>query len=243
MGARLQQNETGAVAIADGNEGRRCWGRASDASGDRACDPSGIVRLILHETRTPLNAIRGFGELLLTGAGGALGGDALDYVQQIARAGRVLDDALEHLQELAALHRRRGPGVIASIELDGILAAEGFRTVFPTGRWPAAVMGDPGAWRRIAKLCRSYLTGGEPVPGHHLAARFARPAAGGLEVRLDDAGRGAGVDGTGLLAVELARQLAAADGAGLLRGGQGELALTWPPDRLVDGMHQGPATG
>ncbi len=46
------------------------------------------------DARTALNAIRGFAELMLAGSAGPLSADGLDYMRQIAAAGRTLEEAL-----------------------------------------------------------------------------------------------------------------------------------------------------
>lgn len=46
------------------------------------------------DARTALNAIRGFAELMLAGSAGPLSADGLDYMRQIAAAGRMLEEAL-----------------------------------------------------------------------------------------------------------------------------------------------------
>ena len=53
--------------------------------------PSELVRLLMHDARTPLNAVHGFVELLLAGAGGPLSEAALGHLIEIARAGRAIE--------------------------------------------------------------------------------------------------------------------------------------------------------
>lgn len=48
----------------------------------------------LQDARTALNAIRGFSELMLAGGAGPLSADGLEYLRQIAAAGRLLEEAL-----------------------------------------------------------------------------------------------------------------------------------------------------
>lgn len=64
---------------------------------DQAPAPAGprpLALLLAHEARTPLNAIKGYAELLLAGAGGPLAAEARDHVAEIARAAHDLEAAL-----------------------------------------------------------------------------------------------------------------------------------------------------
>jgi len=197
------------------------------ASRPCGCEPCALTRLVLHDTRTPLHAIRGFGELLLTGAGGPLGTDALDYVQQVVRAARGLELALHHLQELAT-HGHAAPATapVRPLDLGALLSAQGCRLSGPEiedGAVPIA--GDPASWRRVLQLVQVYLTGGEI--GVELLAELARAGGGGLELTLRHPG-GAVRDGTNLLAIELARRLAARDGARLNLAQPDRIVVVWP---------------
>jgi hypothetical protein len=186
-----------------------------------------LVRLVLHDTRTPLHAIRGFGELLLTGAAGPLGADALDYVQQVVRAARGLELALHHMQELAVVgHGATAPTPARPLDLGALLAVQGCRLSGPVavdGAVPIA--GDPASWRRVFQLVQGYLTDGEP--GAELLAGLAREGEGGLELTLRHPGGGVR-DGTNLLAIELARRLAAQDGARLTLAEPDRIVIVWP---------------
>lgn len=182
-----------------------------------------IVRLVLHETRTPLNAICGFTDLLLAGVAGPLSAECLDYVGQVAGAARTLERGLGHLQELAAaLAAADHPGV--EIDLAGELAAAGF-DVASASPGPT-VLGDLDAWRRIAEVSRLYLQEGYDVPAAPLAACRREPD-GRLEVALAGPGQRR-APGTGLLALELIRRLARRLGGELDASGPERIVIVWP---------------
>jgi hypothetical protein len=191
-------------------------------------DGARLMRLLAHETRTPLNAIRGFTELLLAGAAGPLRADALDHLRQIARAALALEEALRLLQELMELDGRGSPRVAAPVDLGPVLQELGFPSI--AGGAPP-VLGDAATWRRIAAACRAYLQGRAPA-GAALAAEFARRRDGGLELVLacPDIRE---ADGVGLLGLELASRLATGQGSGLVLRGPGAVVLAWPADRVV----------
>ena len=80
-----------------------CWPAAPPADplladlGDleRAVATSSLTQAArLQDARTALNAIRGFSELMLAGGAGPLSADGLEYLRQIAAAGRLLEEAL-----------------------------------------------------------------------------------------------------------------------------------------------------
>jgi hypothetical protein len=182
------------------------------------------MRLLAHETRTPLNAIRGFTELLLAGAAGPLRADALDHLRHVARAAQALEDALRLLQELMEPNGRGELRAAAPVDLGLILRELGFMLA---GSGAPPIVGDAATWRRIAAACRAYFLGRAPAEAA-LAAEFARQRGGGLELvlRCPDIKE---TDGIGLLGLELA----AGQGSGLALRGPGVIAFAWPADRVV----------
>ncbi len=212
-----------------------------DRPGEAAPGPVGgatLMRLLAHETRTPLNAIRGFTELLLSGAAGALREGALEHLREIAQAALALEHALHLLQELAELDARGGPRAAEPVDLGRILRELGF--VLAAGGEGAAplpaVLGEAATWRRIGAACRAYLLGSAPGEAA-VIADYASGPDGGLELVLHRPDiRSA--DGAGLLAIELASRLVAGQGSRLTRRASGTVALAWPAERIVV-----PATG
>jgi hypothetical protein len=189
-----------------------------------------LLRLLAHEIRTPLHAVHGFAELLLAGSACPLSGEALEHVREIARAGRALEQVASLLQELAALdvaERVDTPAV--TVDLGTTLRALGFALALE----PAipAVPGAPAAWRRVAVLCRSYLAPAD-LPEAALRAAATRRLGGGLELELrrDDMRR---ADGTGLLAIELARRVAARQGGELCLKEPWIVTIRWAQARLA----------
>jgi hypothetical protein len=208
---------------------------AAPPPAESSCDAVEVVRLVMHDARTPLNAIRGFGELLLTGAAGPLSGDALDYLRQVARAGRALELTLEQLQELVAPQRRPGGTPLAPVDLASVAAAAGCVVGDGFAGGAAVVLGSRQGWRRVLELCRRFLAAGDADGGAVPAviAEFERDGhEGGPALRLRRRGGGPG-DGTGLLAVELARRLAAGEGARLSREAPDRLLIALPPERAA----------
>lgn len=185
-------------------------------------DVQAIVRLVLHETRTPLNAICGFTDLLLAGAAGPLNAEALDYVGQVAEAARTLERGLGHLQGLASAGAAADLGGV-EVDLAGGLAAAGFEVV--SGGSAMTVLGDPAAWRRLAEVSRLILQEGWEAPAPPRAT-CRRDPDGRLEVALAGAGQ-RHAPGTGLLALELVRRLARRLGAELEVGGPERIVIVW----------------
>jgi hypothetical protein len=198
-----------------------------------------LARLLQHETKTPLNAIRGFTELLLGGAAGPLGAEALGLVREIARAARSLEHALQLLHELAALESSVTAPPAEPVDIGAILVALGFS--FGQDRHAPVVLpcvlGEAASWHRAMAACRAYLLG--LAAEGPLRADAADDASRGLELLLSRADMKTG-DGTGLLAIELARRIAARQGGrlGLWHGNR--IVITWPQDRVV---HHTPADG
>ena len=119
-----------------------------------------LARLLAHDTRTPLNAVQGFAELLLSGAAGPLAADAVGYVAEIARAGRALEVAVALAQELAELD---ASVAATDVQLPELLREVGFTLVAAGGTRLPAVRGTAERWRRVLHLCRDHLAGGEPT--------------------------------------------------------------------------------
>jgi hypothetical protein len=167
-----------------------------------------------HALGTPLLAIRGAAELLLSGAGGPLGGEARELVGAVGEAAQRLERLLGPLLEVAG--RAGGPRRQGPLDLGAVLAAAGIRLAGPAA----------------ATLARA-----DPSPLAAALGLARRLVGGPLEARLRPDRRGR------LLLLELAasgepeRALAAAEEAGLLLGLLARLA------RLAGGRLTRPAPG
>lgn len=189
----------------------------------------GLAGLLVHDARTPLNAVQGFTELILAGAAGPLGRDLLNYIHQIAVSARVLARALRDLEELAVLDTSVNSTADTEIDLAEVLAKHGFAVV--DQGLPATVLlarGDRASWHRIIETCQFYLLGCSQAD-HQLCARVARPAAGGIEIILEGAALEPW-DGTGQLSLELARRLAERQGCRLSDVPVRAIRLAWLPE-------------
>ena len=189
-----------------------------------------LSRLLAHECRTPLHAISGFAEVVLSGGAGPLSEDAVECLRQIAHAGRALADALQLAQEVSELRGPSpGPGAPA-IDLEALLEGLGFaRTGERTQRPLPLIRGDQPAWRRIGRLCRGYIQGSDAAS---VVAWTGHMSDDGLELELKRADL-SNVDNGGVLAIEAARLGASYQGAGLRLVDRTAILVAWPKCCLV----------
>ena len=89
--------------------------------------------LVSHEFRTPLNAILGFGDLLLSGVSGPLSEEQRRQVESIVDGGRRLSRLVEDLLELARAGEGRLDLAVEEFDL-GFEAAEAAKAAMPEAR-------------------------------------------------------------------------------------------------------------
>jgi hypothetical protein len=211
------------------------------AADPEPADAPALARLLAHDARTPLSAIHGFTELMLTGGAGPLTADALAYLAQVARAGRAIEEALRVAQELAEPAVGEEPRRRAPVDLAGLLRGLEFTVKAGHRSGPAAIVpGDEVAWAgacRACRACRAYLAG-SAADAATLEARLSSKRGGGLELLLHRSDMQA-VDGTRLLDIELARRLVARQGGRLTLSESRAVRIVWPVGR--DGGRKGGA--
>src|SRR3954453_2392154 len=152
-----------------------------------ALGPNELVRLLMHDARTPLNAVHGFVELLLAGAGGPLSEAALGHLIEIARAGRAIEAAMGLAQQLAEFDPAAMDLDERQVDLALLLAETGFELMPPNGdQGPRVIPVPPAAWRPALLLCRSHLGGGEGPQAAPLA-EIVHHAPHTLDLRLHGA--------------------------------------------------------
>jgi hypothetical protein len=170
-----------------------------------------LAVLLAHDLRTPLNAVRGFSELLLSGTAGPMTGEMVEFIGEIGRAGRVLEEAVLCVQALSETC------IIAPeftcCELDTLILDAGF-AIRPID-WPDAVtvIGEAGHWWRLLRLCRDHLTDG--MNDAHLSAKWVPVGDGQCQLVLST-DEGSGVTLPSELRERLMRRLAASQHARLV---------------------------
>lgn len=179
-----------------------------------------LAQLMAHDLRTPLNAVRGFTELLMSGTAGPIGGEAAELLAEIERAGRALEDALSVAQELVEPCVVRPPWTSGTLR--SLLAEEGYHVPpDPAGLARQSVVAV-GAWRRLARVCRNHLCDDSAMMSAP-AARFRTHETGVVELVLSG-GRDDAKKPASALRERLIRLLAA---------GQGVALVSLPPHRPI----------
>ena len=171
-----------------------------------------LAQLIAHDLRTPLNAVRGFSELLMSGTAGPIGGEVAEMLAEIERAGRALEDAISVAQELAEPCTVRPRGTSGTLR--SALAEEGYGILSDTAGVACRPTIAVGAWRRLLGVCRDHLCDDCPMTSAPLA-RIRVQETGSAELVLsggmDDAKKPASA-----LRERLIRLLAARQGVALV---------------------------
>jgi signal transduction histidine kinase len=164
-GTRDASSASRAGATASGTAGGGCrratWMQSGSSvrTSEQPIAPSAeeLARLLAHDVRTPLNAIRGFAELLLAGAGGPLSVAAVGLLGEIARAGRTLETSIKLAQDLAEIECAQG-GAVPKVELTAMLQSCGFQVARGSAEPScSAAGGTREAWRALLETCRCHL--------------------------------------------------------------------------------------
>jgi signal transduction histidine kinase len=124
-------------------------------------DRAAFLAAVSHELRSPLNAILGFADVLMTEVDGPLSAEAREEVEQILGSGKHLLDLINDILELSALESGQLRLTRSRVDL-GALAMEVVREAAGlVGARPVAVrvQGEPGVFARAdPKRVRQILT-------------------------------------------------------------------------------------
>ena len=224
-------DEVGALAAGRSARAPRCDVGGADP-GKLSCVES-VARLLTHESRTPLNAITGFAELLLAGDSGSLSAEARSAVAEIARAARDLEAAMAAAGVLIELGLLPPRAVAGPLPLAPLLRDAGFE-LRPGEPAEASlvVLGTADRWAGIFGAIRGFLVRRADRRCDCLALPVRGTAAVG--VRLWAEPGPSRVSDLGKIELGLAARLAAIEGAWLSLGAHGEIRLAWPVERAAE---------
>jgi hypothetical protein len=220
-------DEVGALAAGRSARAPRCDVGGADP-GKLSCVES-VARLLTHESRTPLNAITGFAELLLAGDSGSLSAEARSAVAEIARAARDLEAAMAAAGVLIELGLLPPRAVAGPLPLAPLLRNAGFEQL--PGE-PLVIVGTADRWAGILSAVRGFLVRRADRRCDCLALPVRGTAAVG--VRLWAEPGPSRVSDLGKIELGLAARLAAIEGAWLALGAHGEIRLAWPVERVAE---------
>jgi signal transduction histidine kinase len=132
-------------------------GRVRAADRDRAA----FLAAVSHELRSPLNAILGFADILMTEVDGPLSAEAREEVEQIRGSGKHLLDLINDILELSALESGQLKLTRTRVDLEAVAREVVREAAGLVGTRPVAVRleGEAGVFARAdAKRVRQIMT-------------------------------------------------------------------------------------
>jgi signal transduction histidine kinase len=158
-----------------------------------------VLAAFSHDMRTPLQAVRGYTELLLEQFGGPLSPKQIEYLRRIDDAQERMSTFVDHVLASARFDSQQGSHVIQRVDLDVVarnVAAlfevecqrKNLRLELPPADQGAVVSADPEkVWRVLQNLISNAV---KYTAAHGVIALSWQTASDRVEVQVTDNGRG-----------------------------------------------------